>query len=414
MKALGYQNLRCHTPAKQFGGPTNSVANGSILSLHALGESIFAIYSDLTLCSYKLYHTRASIPFQFKIDKARELESRNTCLLHSTVGRDVRVTDIGNDLSAKLETLRGQGSLIGNWSFAMTSGGNSTVTDGGSSDLSYLLLSCGYLDDCVKVHSLDSLQLRSIQNGGHRGRINCLQVGEDGAVMVTGGQDATCRIWMVDHDALAAAITDGFVQTSLGMDAAERLQDSLLKCCHVLLGHITPITCLAISSKLDVIVSGSQDGSICIHNIRSGRFIRSLHVDASTKKVKESCSRNGIPVRKLAIHMDGSFVAHLCDGSLHVITINGQWLCSTHVGESLHTMIICSHSETLITGGEQGCARIWKLHDLSLQCTVDVEKYGAITSLALTPPEASPATQFLCVGSSNGLLSIVFRNLEGK
>ena len=112
---------------------------------------------------------------------------------------------------------------------------------------------------------------------------------------------------------------------------------------------------------------------------------------------------NGIPVRKLAIHIDGTFVAHLLDGSLHVISINGQEISSVHTGEQLNAMLICPTSETLITGGDMGSARIWKLHDLSLQCTVDVKKHGAITSLALTPI----ASQFLCIGSSNGLLSVV-------
>ena len=68
-------------------------------------------------------------------------------------------------------------------------------------------------------------------------------------------------------------------------------------------------------------------------------------------------------------------------------------------------MIICPESEALITGGDMGCVRVWSLHDLSLHCTVDVKKHGAVTSLALTPA----GSQFLCVGSSNGLLSIVSR-----
>merc|ERR1712194_492475 len=76
---------------------------------------------------------------------------------------------------------------------------------------------------------------------------------------------------------------------------------------HVLLGHVSPLSCVAICTKLDVVVSGSQDGSICIHNIRSGKFIRSLNID---REVQESCAGNGIPIKKLAIHIDGYFVAH--------------------------------------------------------------------------------------------------------
>jgi hypothetical protein len=75
-------------------------------------------------------------------------------------------------------------------------------------------------------------------------------------------------------------------------------------------------------------------------------------------------------------------------------------------------MIICPQSETLITGGEKGLTRMWKLQDLSVKCTVDVSKYGQITSMLLIPSDNSPVAQFLCLGSENGLMSIVFRNPE--
>jgi len=244
--------------------------------------------------------------------------------------------------------------------------------------------------------------LQSNINGVHRGRINCLEVDDEGAIMVTGGDDATGHIWIVDHDALASAITDGFVKSSLGRDRSEET-----KCyhAHTLLGHVTPVTCVAMCSKLDVVLTGSLDGKICIHNIRSGKFNRALYVDAVTEEVQELCAGNGIPVKKLAIHSDGFFLAHLYDGSLHVISVNGQQLCSTNIGESLNTMIICPKSETVITGGDKGCVRIWALEDLTLKLTVDVNKNGPITSLAFTPG----AQQFLCIGSSNGMLSIVSR-----
>ena len=393
MQDLCLENMRCDTPKKQFGGPNQPVV-GAIISLHALGDSIFAIHSDFTLCSYKLHHARGAVPFYFKNDKARVLESKDASLSHNMVRNENYSEGPSSGENHDSKTFDKRRQPIGNVSFAIALGANSSNS---SSDPSHLLMSCGYFDDCVKIHSFDSLQLQSSQNGGHRGHINCLEVGDEGEMMVTGGADATCRIWVVDHDALAAAITDGFVKSSLVKE------DCFIS--HVLLGHVTPVCCVAICTKLDVVVSGSQDGSICIHNIRSGKFIRSLHIDATTKEVHESCAGNGIPVKKLAIHMDGSFVAHLRDGSLHVISINGQGLCSAHTGEQLNAMIICPKSETLITGGDMGSVRIWKLHDLSLQCTVDVKKHGAITSLALTPSES----QFLCIGSSNGLLSVVSR-----
>jgi WD40 repeat protein len=300
---------------------------------------------------------------------------------------------------------------LGEQSFAIAKGGVEKAEDTISSaiDASFFLMSIGYYDNSVKVHSTDSLQLEGTINGIHRGRISCMQVSADGTVVVTGGEDGTCVVWVVDYDDFATAIADGFVQPR-----DEKTDEDFLQCCHVLVGHTTPITCLSISTKLDVVVSASQDGSICLHNIRSGRFIRALHVNAISRQVENSCAGNAIPATKLAIHSDGLFVAHLCDGSLYVITVNGHQVSSTNAGEILNSIIICPQSETLVTGGANGLARMWKLQDLSVKCTVDVSKYGRITSMLLIPADTSPVAQFLCVGSENGLLSIVFRNPEAK
>eukprot|EP00985_Skeletonema_marinoi_P030780 scaffold33857_cov73-Skeletonema_marinoi.AAC.2 len=105
--------------------------------------------------------------------------------------------------------------------------------------------------------------------------------------------------------------------------------------------------------------------------------------------------------------MDGSFVAYFSDGPLMVITINGQCICKADVGEKINAMLICHESEALITGGELGSVRVRTLYDLSVQCTLNIKKYGPITALALT---SDP--NFLCVGSSNGFLSVVFRNTK--
>ena len=385
---LCYENLHCNSPKKQFGGPKGSTTS-SIVSLHTVGDTFFAIHSDFSLCSYKLHPSRGSVPYQFKQDKFRRLESRHMSLSFF----------IGTD-SNKSGSQSTKASAFREDSFAMAFGGTTAATTGNGSnvDVSHLLLSCGYFDGCVKVHSVDTLQLYHNLKGCHRGGINCIKLSGDGEILVTGGEDATCRLWTIDHDALASAITDGFVD-----NLNREVEEDEISCCHVLLGHVTPICCVAICTKLDVVVSGSEDGSICVHNIRSGEFIRSLHIDAATSEVQKSCARDAIPVKLLEIHLNGSFVAHLEDGSLHVISLNGQSLCNKDLGESLNAMVICPDSEIPVTGGELGCARIYSLHDLRLQCTVDVESHGDITSLAV----ASTVSQLLCIGSSNGMLSLV-------
>lgn len=381
---LGYDLLQYHTPTKQFGGQRCREADGAIISLQLQGDSILAIHTDFTVCAYKIYASRGSIPFQFKQEKAKKLESKTPYLAQSS-----------------LFSLHNRELL-----FALAKNGTNKSDEPGSggAETSFFLMSIGYYDTSVKVHFADSLQWHSTINGIHRGQINCIQVSSDGTIAVTGGEDCTCVIWVVDYEEFATSIADGVVQPG-----DEKSEDEFLRCCHVLLGHATPISCVAISTKLDLVVSGSRDGTICLHSIRSGRFIRSLHINAVSNEVENGCAGNGIPVVKLALHSDGIFVAHLCDGSLHAITVNGHHLASIKMGEMLNCMTICQHSSTLITGGEKGLTRMWNVHDLDAKCSVDVSKYGQITSMLLIPTDDSPISHFLCVGSENGLLSIVFR-----
>jgi WD40 repeat protein len=391
-KNICLESMRCDTPHKQFGGSIN----GAVISIQAMGESVYVIHSDFTVCNYKL---RGLDPVHFKLEKAKIVDSKGA-IFTKRIPSDFSDKFNGSNEAHTYE----QRSKI-NASFAMAHVANSRLTGKSSSNSepSHIMMSCGYFDDSIKIHTLDSLQLKCSLHGCHRGKINCLEVGGEGETLVTGGDDATCRLWIIDHDALALAITDGFVKSSLSQDRSERN-----KCYHVhtLLGHETPVSCVAICTKLDVVLSGALGGSICIHKVRSGKFIRSFYFDASSKEVQESSGAgNGIPVRKLCIHVDGSFVAHLSDCSMHHISVNGQQLCRAHIGEALNAMVICPKSEAVITGGELGCVRIWNLHDFSLLCTVDVKKHGPITSLALT----RGVPQFLCVGSGNGLTSIVSR-----
>lgn len=300
-------------------------------------------------------------------------------------------------------------NFVGGCSFAYVKGGVDKSDEPSNSimDASFFLMSVGYYDQSIKVHSMDSLQLHSSINGLHRGQITCIQASIDGTVVATGSEDGTVAVWVVDYEDFATSIADGVVYPG-----DVRSQEEFLQCCHVLLGHTTPITCVAVCTKLDVVVSGSRDGSICLHNIRSGRFVRSFHIDAVSQKVKNMCAGNGIPVSKLAIHSDGIFVAYLCDGSLHVITVNGHRLASKNIGDRLNSVSICPQSTSLVTGGEQGMAQIWSLHDLDTKCSIDVSSYGRITSMLLIPSEGSLETKFLCVGSENGMLSVVFPSHE--
>ena len=316
---------------------------------------------------------------------------------------------------------------VGNWSFGMTVGGSikdmqrrhlASKTKRAKEiplsalDASAMLLTCGYWDDTVKTHSVDSLKLKCSKNGGHHGAINCLSIGSDGGLMVTGGQDATCRVWVIDNTDMAVALTDGYVQTALGTNG----DSSILSCCHILWGHSTPVTCLSFSSDLDVVVSGALDGTICVHTVRQGKFVRKIssgnffsEVFGHAHGMKQRCK---VLVRKVALNDHGRFVAHMEDGMLQSYTINGVKLSCADAGEKLNAMEICSDGEMLVTGGESCHVVIRTLSDLIVRCVLDLSIHGPIRCISLTPDDANPAPQFMYIGTDDGMVTIVDRDLK--
>ena len=62
----------------------------------------------------------------------------------------------------------------------------------------------------MKCHSMDSnYSIKASMTGGHCGNVNCLNVGKDRHTVVTGGADATCRVWLIDHPHRANALDGG-------------------------------------------------------------------------------------------------------------------------------------------------------------------------------------------------------------
>jgi WD40 repeat protein len=51
---------------------------------------------------------------------------------------------------------------------------------------------------------------------------------------------------------------------------------------YILYGHDDAVTCVAVNPELDVVVSGSDDGTVIIHNLRDGTYVRSIVDNAKT------------------------------------------------------------------------------------------------------------------------------------
>lgn len=110
------------------------------------------------------------------------------------------------------------------------------------------ILSCGYWDNVVRVHRVNSavkVHLENSETGGHRNAITCLAVAQESSLLVTGGQDATCRVWVVGNAAMAAAL-GGTSACGVNATKGTSSRESMV-CVHVLYGHEAPVTCLAVS-----------------------------------------------------------------------------------------------------------------------------------------------------------------------
>lgn len=388
------RELRCHTPPKQFGGKGKNEANGGVLSIHVLIDTIIVMYDDLSVGTYKWSASwTGQIPFTFKMDKLRPLESRAISMY-------------------RLDKAVQENGMLGNWSFGVTIAGplarshrvgaqramgSNPSGNSGNFDASTYLISCGYWDESIKVHSLDMMRVKCSENGGHRGPITCLSIGDDGLLMVTGGQDGTCRVWVIENSNLSTTLSEGIIKSGLG--TTEGIDNRILCCCHVLWGHQEAITCIAFCSELDVKVSGSMDGVICVHTVRSGAFIRKICLEEN--------SHDHAAVRKLALDTSGSFVAHYDDGMLHMFTVNGVKLARANAGEKIYAMEICPGGDMLVTGGENCNVVIRSLNDLSVRCVLDLTSHGPIRCITFTPEHFNPAPQYMYIGTEDGKVTIV-------
>ena len=407
------------------------------MSIHVANDTVAVIYENLSVGTYKWSPAwSANLPISFRMEKIKALGS--TALSLSQIDKlDHTINKISHSDSLKSSRVIERKKLIGNWSFGLTLGGllrdnivrrgegqkqneGSAGGKAGNAEASGLLISCGYWDETIKVHTIDGLRLRCSENGGHRGPITCMSLSNDGGLMVTGGQDATCRVWVIDHSHMANAISNGCIKTGSNFKS-ENGKSNFLSCCHILWGHETEISCIAFQSDSDLKVSGSVDGVICIHSVRRGLFIRTINVwennvDSQRGTIhRSSLTRGPACVRKLALDLWGNFVAHLDDGMLYVYTVNGTRLGCTDTGETLHAMEISGDGKMLVTGGENCKVVIRTVHDLAVQCVLDLTSHGPIQCIAFTPSSLNPLPQFMFVGTKDGKITIVDRDpAQGK
>lgn len=245
------------------------------------------------------------------------------------------------------------------------------------------VITCGYWDQSVKCHQVESGKELDSVDGVHVSNIRCLDYGSDPHILITGGQDGTCRVWIVDHPAMAAALA-AVSPNSAGAEALEK--GNMMQCVHTLYGHDSSITAIHHSRDLDLVLSGSENGLLCLHTVRKGKFVRSI------SDMLGNC------VDLVLLTTTGYLVAHSWHNDvLYVFSLNGQKLAEAGLTQRLCCVITNGPGNVLLCGGENGTLSFRALPGLQPLHEMDLSQNGSIRSLWFGDDD-----QYVFVGFENG------------
>lgn len=192
----------------------------------------------------------------------------------------------------------------------------------------------------------------------------------DGSVVATGSYDTTVMVWEVLR-------FRGSEKRVRNMQIDHPRKDSIIAETpfHILCEHDDIVTCVYVSVELDIVISGSKDGTCVFHTLRQGRYVRSLRHPSGCALSKLIASRHG----RVVFYSDE-------DLSLHMFSINGKHLASSESNGRLNCLQLSGCGEFLLCAGDQGQVFMRSMHSLEV-----LERYNGvgkvITSLTVTPEE---------------------------
>ncbi|KAG8438231.1 hypothetical protein GDO86_008792 [Hymenochirus boettgeri] len=204
-----------------------------------------------------------------------------------------------------------------------------------------LLFSGGHWDNSLRVTSLSKGKV-TCHITRHIDVVTCLALDLCGIYLISGSRDTTCMIWQV--------LQQGGISCGLSPKPVQ-----------VLYGHDDEVTCVAISTELDMAVSGSKDGTVIVHTIRLGQFMRFI---------KPPCESSlPLTITQLAVGLEGQIIfqstiegrTSLKDKfALHSYSVNGKHLASVPLDEQVTAL--CVTQDFLVLGTMQCSLHIRRLH----------------------------------------------------
>jgi len=132
----------------------------------------------------------------------------------------------------------------------------------------------------------------------------------DSIVLVTASLDCTLAIWDVTSSLISPSSSALDFLSARSWSRKKRKPFEMRASMHT---HDGPVTCVAIDCDLDLVLSGSLDRSVVLHNLSYGEYIRSIYFP--------------YPVDDVQLARDGRFLVY-CSGNrmLYLHSINGTML----------------------------------------------------------------------------------------
>ncbi|BFF98031.1 neurobeachin-like protein 1 [Drosophila madeirensis] len=249
-----------------------------------------------------------------------------------------------------------------------------------------LLYAGGIWDNALRVYNLNKGKtVASVTR--HLDIITCIALDNCGSYLVTGSRDCTSIVWSIQQSNQQGPSGGGQAsnipvhaltgQSHLQAITQVNTQNSYSpKPLTVLYGHDDAISSVAIYTELDLVVSGSLDGTVNVYTLQEGQFVRTLKPIGCT----ESCVQ--ISFVTLSYHGHIAFSA-LDDTShsVHVYSINGSSLGSKYVSGRV-TGLACA-SDYLVVADDAGDITMSRLH--GLKPVFDIPLHVPIQTVVVTP-----------------------------
>ncbi|XP_058454329.1 neurobeachin-like protein 1 isoform X1 [Malaya genurostris] len=169
--------------------------------------------------------------------------------------------------------------------------------------------------------------------------VTCVALDSCGSYLVTGSKDSTCVIWSISNGSTTgaasasnlqpntAALNQNLAGNVVGSSNVMHLTNNLTpKPVHTLYGHDDAVSCVSIMTELDVVVSGSLDGTVNVYTIKEGQFMRTIN--------PIGCTGMNIEISFITLSYQGHIAFSALDDtshSVHVFSINGVSLGSKYV-----------------------------------------------------------------------------------